>query len=222
MSGALNRVLERAVKFFGTTTGRIVFVATVVIASAVAAILGNEDRRHPIVSIANVFSVDLEARVGAQTVTVPRHHSATFRLDDREAPIRIVYRGRDVDVFDPPHALRVLNILGAAPIVRQDVLWAASPTESNRMQGVPSATTEDYCGAHAIDPMDADDILSNGPSVFFVEGRPKNEMRKRVVFSERASPWQCVRELDGKGRQADAEKIRGFAVTLGDVEGALR
>ncbi len=216
----MNHALEAAVELMKTPAGKLVLVVgALVILVGAAAVLGNEDRRHPTVAIANVFSVPLEARAGAQVVTVPSHHSATFRLEDRDSPIRIVFEGRDVDVFTPPYTFGVLNILGAAPIVRQEVVWSPSPTQSNTMLGVPSAPKATYCGARVIDPMNADDILSSGPVIFFDQGdRGTTEIRNRLYFSDEASPWQCIHELEQGGRPADARRIRSFTDLSGDLE----
>jgi hypothetical protein len=216
----MNPALEPALKLLRTPVGKLVLlVGGLAILVVVAAIEGNEDRRHPTVFLANVFSVPLEARAGAQTVTVPSHGSASIKLDDPGSPIRIVYQGSDVDRFSPPYTFGVLNILGAAPIVRQKVVWAPSPTESSRMLGTPSPPKGDYCGARVIDPMDADDILRAGPSVIVLQaGASTTEIRERLYFPRDSSPWDCIRELEQQRRQADARAIRGFADVSGDLE----
>ncbi len=107
----MNPALEPAFKFLRTPVGRLILlVGGLTIVVVVAAVEGKEERRHPTVFLANVFSVPLEACAGAQTVTVPSHGSASIKLDDPGSPIRIVYQGRDVDHFSLPYTFGVLNI----------------------------------------------------------------------------------------------------------------
>ncbi len=67
--------------------------------------------------------------------------------------------------------------------------------------------------------MDADDILRAGPSVIVLQaGARTTEIRERLYFPADSSPWDCTRELEQQGRDADARTIRSFARVSGDLE----
>jgi hypothetical protein len=201
--------------FLESTLGKVVAVGGVLFVLVGAGMLsGLHDARHPRVHIANVFSTPLEVRAGTQTQTLPAHGSVTFELADKDAPIVVSYGGREIDRFASPR-FHVLNVLGAAPIVRQEVVWTTSKKDPTKMDGTPKPTNTNYCGAEVIDEMNADDILAQ-PEEIVVQSSTETVTRRWLGFPRSASPLECAEKLAKQGRAADAERIRAFASGAGD------
>jgi hypothetical protein len=198
--------------FLESTLGKVVAVGGVLVVLVGAGMVsGFHHRRHPRVHIGNVFSVPLEVRAGPQTQALPAHGSVTFELADKDAPIVVSYAGREIDRFASPR-FHVLNVLGAAPMVRQEVRWTTSKKDPTKMVGTPQPTNGDYCGSEVIDEMNADDILAQ-PEEIVVQSSAEEVTRRWLGFPRVASPFECADKLAKQGRTADAERIRAFAVS---------
>ncbi len=204
--------------FFASPSGKIVsgVGATVIVLGAIAAI-GFFEAQHPRVHVANVFSTPLEIRAGAKVVILPAHGSAHLEMEKKDEAVAILLGSREIDRFTGPRQQDdVLNVLGAAPIVREEVEWRAAKDNPRMLEPYPRPHNGNYCGQRIVPGGTAVDILAEAPDPIPIPQGATSVTRARLGFEKEDSPFQCAAQLEEAGRKDDAEKIRKLATETGD------
>lgn len=207
--------------FVASPVGKVVLgVGLIALIGGAGAVAGLLERLHPTVHVANVFSAPLQVRTGSQTVVVPAHGAAQLKLEDAESILRVYSGETEIDGFSPPFKNHdVLNILGAAPIVRQKVRWSPSKEKPGIMVGDPLPASGNYCGTRIIHAKMANDILRGGPDEIYVKkNAATTTMRERLYVAPDASAYECLPQLEVQKRTDDIARIRKLASDLGEAE----